>query len=731
MTEGKAEDVTILHISDFHFKPNTKCDKKIILSGLLETIKGMHKTEWQPDLIACTGDIAYSGKPEEYKSAIDFFDQLRKTTTTPEKGGHRLRFFAVPGNHDIDWDEPSPAEEVEFQKDEDADSFFESQVLKNILKKLHGYQQFSRRYLKQQFDENHLYFTNIIRIGRFQVGIAGLNSAWPYHKKMFKKSSALDQLLGRIPLKNALDQIKQADLKIVMFHHPVPWMIDFEQPNIRSLLEEHADLVLNGHQDKPNTEIHQVGEERRVLYIQGGPAYEARWPSRINLIRWETQGNCPIVKIHPLKFDREANKWVLDTSRFPKQPGYIGHYHMTQKTDTSKTGKALIITVGTGTGPAKKAMGNLADGLADAIEAAPSDKVFFVISQQSQQTMEKIMQKMNIPNYETILIGNVNNIRQIYEELQPHFQRIRKQYNRVMVDFTSGTKPMSAALSMLGAVYKADKLNYLGGGKRKWGVVPPNLGELYSIPPHFLTTDLGIRTAEQFFNQNQFGAAIILLDRVEKSADPEKRNDIESLRNTAKAFELWDKFQHRKAFQTLRKIKKEELDLSKSFLGQMLTTKEPEPYYIADLLNNAKRRGSEERRYDDAIARLYRAIELIAQHKLKKEYGIDSSAAKPSDVPEELLKKWNDKTSTEIKIGLQKAYELLEAKKHPLGTKFMQDRKLKDLLSKRNTSILAHNLIPTTRKTYMELYLKTIEYAASTTENLNQLVKNSTFIKLE
>jgi len=61
---------------------------------------------------------------------------------------------------------------------------------------------------------------------------------------------------------------------------------------------------------------------------------------------------------------------------------------------------------------------------------------------------------------------------------------------------------------------------------------------------------------------------------------------------------------------------------------------------------------------------------------------------------------------TENKLPLQRDYELLAAKDSPLGIKFIQDEKLKDLLSKRNKSILVHNLNPVDRKTYQKLYGK-------------------------
>jgi len=178
----------------------------------------------------------------------------------------------------------------------------------------------------------------------------------------------------------------------------------------------------------------------------------------------------------------------------------------------------------------------------------------------------------------------------------------------------------------------------------------------------------------------------------------------------------------------------EELAKNKQFLGQLIhkieKNQEPEPYLIADLINNAERRAKEEQKYDDAVARLYRTIELIAQHRLKTKYGINPSEAKTEQIPPELLKKWNIPPQTEkIKLPLEKDYELLNAKGDEIGKKYLQDRKLKDLLSKRNTSILAHGLTPVTQETYKQLYQKTIQYAKTTINNLKELLEMSKFIK--
>ena len=155
----------------------------------------------------------------------------------------------------------------------------------------------------------------------------------------------------------------------------------------------------------------------------------------------------------------------------------------------------------------------------------------------------------------------------------------------------------------------------------------------------------------------------------------------------------------------------EHLAGNKQFLGQLISNLrredgKPEPYYVADLINNAERR-AEESKYDDAVARLYRTMELIAQYRLRKNYGIDPSNAETEKIPQSLMEKWNiPKDRKTVKLALNSDYELLDALGDPLGQKYMEDRKLKNLLLKRNASILAHGQTPVTKQTYIQLHKK-------------------------
>jgi len=400
--------------------------------------------------------------------------------------------------------------------------------------------------------------------------------------------------------------------------------------------------------------------------------------------------------------------------------------------------KALIISVGTGTSQKEEAVINLAKAITFSIKQHNPNKTYFIVSKESiEKTLPYILKDIQPNEYETIEIENPDDIQQIYEKLRPKINEIRKKFNQLTIDYTSGTKAMTSALTILGTVYEADTLRYITG-KRIGGIVQHGTEKLNIVRPYFATTEQKIKTATEFFNKNQFQATITIINQIKETTnDPTIINRITPLKKLAETYDQWDRFQHKQAFQKIKTIDNPKLNKNKQFLGKLIhqlekNEGEPEPFYIADLINNAERRGTDEKRYDDAVARLYRTIELIAQYRLRKKYGIITSKVKKEQIPHKLTKEWNIPPQTEkIKIPLEKSYRLLEELGDNLGKTFNEDKKLKDLLSKRNNSILAHNIKPVNQQTYIELHKKTIEYSLQTVKNLKKLLEDSKFIKLQ
>ena len=119
---------------------------------------------------------------------------------------------------------------------------------------------------------------------------------------------------------------------------------------------------------------------------------------------------------------------------------------------------------------------------------------------------------------------------------------------------------------------------------------------------------------------------------------------------------------------------------------------------VEDLLLNAQRRAYQ-KRYDDAVGRLYRALELLAQIRLKQEYAVDTGDIDPMKLPEELRDRYaaeRNPRNGKIQLALWKSYTLLsELPDEALGQHFAAEQKhLLSALEVRNHSLFAHGFKP-------------------------------------
>lgn len=390
--------------------------------------------------------------------------------------------------------------------------------------------------------------------------------------------------------------------------------------------------------------------------------------------------------------------------------------------------KALIISIGTGAKPGDEAVESLVSGITFSIKNTNPDKIFFIASEDSQhKTLPRVLKSIEQP-HEVIVLKDPDDISEIFDQLSSKFKEIRKSFSQITVDYTSGTKAMAGALTIIGSLYEADTLSYVTG-KRHGGIVVKGTEKLLSLCPSSIIVEKRLLEAVTFFDKCQFDTALLTIYQIENTIpDPSLLTGLISFKQALLAYSAWDKFDHQTAFDNLIQVKLACFDSNKAFLGKLLHNKPPEPYYIADIISNAKRRGEIEYKYDDAVARLYRVIELIAQYKLKN-YGIDDTSNVSLDkVPPELIDEWKI-TEGKIKIGLWQDYQLLATKQDNLGKRFMADQRLKNLLQRRNESILAHGLKRVTRTDYEELHDISITYAQSTLENFDQLLSGATFAK--
>jgi CRISPR-associated protein (TIGR02710 family) len=116
------------------------------------------------------------------------------------------------------------------------------------------------------------------------------------------------------------------------------------------------------------------------------------------------------------------------------------------------------------------------------------------------------------------------------------------------------------------------------------------------------------------------------------------------------------------------------LEFLKALADQTQQFKRPAPLLVADLLANAERRAVQGR-YDDATARLYRALEMQGQIAFQELTGASTGNVPEEKIPaalrEEYALRYRDPQDGKIKIPLEATFRLLHAVDHPLGQQFL------------------------------------------------------------
>ncbi|MCM8765048.1 MAG: TIGR02710 family CRISPR-associated CARF protein [Candidatus Omnitrophica bacterium] len=375
--------------------------------------------------------------------------------------------------------------------------------------------------------------------------------------------------------------------------------------------------------------------------------------------------------------------------------------------------KAMIVTVGTG-----KYRKDIASAICKSIDHHNPEEIIFVCSEKSEtETMPYIQCDGKIKNkkYSCELLSDENDLEKIQFECGIIIKKVLTIWtpDEIIVDYTSGTKAMSAGLILSAIENGIGSISYIAGERNSEGRVISGKERIISFYPNEIYARKLFSEAIRSFNRYRYDLAIQLLGRARELLREEKFCEkINFLMDLAKAYYFWDRFELKEAFDLLRNLSESSLCSewgikNKVGLHTQIVHEENKNKFcekrIADLFLNARRR-HEEKKYDDAVARLYRLLEYIAQFQIasmglyhQENNGFDTNKLALNKIPENLRVKYSEM------IGLEKSYELLNDLGDRLGTKIYSELKkknsdLKKLLSIRNNSILAHGFSPVTEE---------------------------------
>lgn len=410
--------------------------------------------------------------------------------------------------------------------------------------------------------------------------------------------------------------------------------------------------------------------------------------------------------------------------------------------------KKVILLMTVGLGSDEESTLKMANRSAASINHVCPDYIVFFATEESINTIGPIKELIKEDyddfvegeDYEIVLIKDIDSFNECFKVYSDKLIEFWGK-NKLIIDYTSGTKTMSASLASAAVLYDAQLITV--GGYREEGFIKKGTESIRTHNVYILKDRIFKFVIIKLFNNYRYDEAIYLLNYL-ISPDLDKDNLIKFI----KIYSHWDNVRFEEAYNLFKEVDLSSLDFKEydKIIKQNLkalarisnshSENIKNCYILASLINNAKRR-AKEFKFDDGIARLYRSFELIGQIKLN-QHGIESSNVdidllKRKDVSKEFIEYLeNSRDGGKIRIGLVNDYLLLNELGDKLGEYFVENRQLiNNITVKRNNSILAHGLDSHSKEDYEVFEGLVLNLALDLDKDMKKFLKETKFPKLE
>jgi hypothetical protein len=298
---------TWLHLSDLHFGllgAGDRHNQSQILAILRDDLSSLDRQKLpRPDAILVTGDIAWSGKPDQYADASKWLlDVAHRLDLAPN------RIFVVPGNHDVDRSIDADRNVKRLLRglrggDDDLDEALQSpDDLALLLRRQGAYLDFAAAFSPACRDP----FWTSLEAARdgLSVRLIGVNTSL----LAAGDDDARKLRLGQRQRALLNDAAKGSELVVVLGHHPLEedWLA--EQRDLSRFLSSRAHAYLAGHVHDAKSERIVTGGGADALRIIAGAVYGGRERdiphghaySLTSIHR--APGGAPVLRVHPRRF---------------------------------------------------------------------------------------------------------------------------------------------------------------------------------------------------------------------------------------------------------------------------------------------------------------------------------------------------------------------------------------------------------------------------------------------
>lgn len=251
----------IIHLSDIHIGDQRQ--KILEQASNIACCAYKELPNASAAFIVVSGDIAQSGKAEEYLRAKEFLLAIKEAIETEKN--IPVNFVLVPGNHDCD-----------FELDTSVRQITVGAITTGSIKKIDAAiidqcTAVQRPYLKFRDEveagavavDDLLWRTQVHVVEGKRIIFDALNISWV---------SQIEEEQGALcfPHERYLNKEEEgSDIRLVVMHHPLNWFSQHTYRSFRAFIRKLADIVITGHEHIGNIGENTDTESNTSVYIEG------------------------------------------------------------------------------------------------------------------------------------------------------------------------------------------------------------------------------------------------------------------------------------------------------------------------------------------------------------------------------------------------------------------------------------------------------------------------------
>ncbi len=286
--------ISLIHLSDIHFqvpKGGSQYDLDADLRNELEIdASKIQQDHGNVQGVLISGDVAFSGKNEEYVIALDWLERLCEILNCPSEN-----VWTTPGNHDVD---RSVGENSKLLRnihedlrttepnaiDKKIQEYMEDAEARDLIyRPLENYNDFAAVFQCEISPENPIWEHDLLLNDESTLRVRGINSTLVSNN--LDDDAANRLLVGT----SQASPMRQAGVEyLILCHHPPSWLLD--RDTVLDFLNSRARIQMFGHKHSPRyTQVDQT------MVVAAGATHpdrrEPHWRPSYNLIEVSVSNN--------------------------------------------------------------------------------------------------------------------------------------------------------------------------------------------------------------------------------------------------------------------------------------------------------------------------------------------------------------------------------------------------------------------------------------------------------